>query len=50
MPIAGFEPRIPLFEKLNIAHALDHMTILTRVGQTYSSLYSRWGVLVKRQL
>jgi hypothetical protein len=31
-PIAGFEPRIPLLEKLKTAHALDRMALVTLVG------------------
>jgi len=38
MPIAGFEPSFPLFEKLKTVHALDRMTPLTLIGQTYPSL------------
>jgi hypothetical protein len=38
MPIAGFEPSIPLLEKLKTVHALDRMNPLTLVGQTYPSL------------
>ena len=32
MPIVGFEPSIPLFEKLKTVHALDRVTTLTLVG------------------